>query len=737
MYAVTRPCADKRRQTLPVVMWLNAGVAAAAVGIALSAAPTASADDTGSTTRAASDARSNVGRASAQRPTRTRNTVPLAGAVADADPSRSPTVLGAATREPSGPRASSAVRTPPHRAPEAARRSTGPAEPAAATLFDLSSQSGPQVTMSGAAVPYTAAPPDIFGQIAAYFGLPGAPATTAPTIGAVPLFLRLQIGDLFGGSAPPAADRAVAITGLFREMLRQDPTAAELQNYLGVWNVFGINGVVAGLYSSTAFRQMEVNSYYLEMLGRAATQSELSWGATQLTWGVPEPMFVASLAGTPEFYTDSAAGGGTYGTQPSATTFVDLLYRSLVGKPADPSAAPIYVQQLRDGIPAGLVAAQFVTSDIFRQVKVNEVFTVAGLVGADSAPYVYNWFLSGGLAGIATEILTSPASVANLSKGVALPDMTTAAKLQSILLENYGNFVTDLKKVGTKANPCGSDGTGCGDNQALYNLIASGGLTRGIPNNAVNATSIFAQVSNIIPTQNEVDVDQSLLYPLRIPDTTALYLRGGPITAPGGIILTANNGTYVLDGHHRWSALYVMNPYTSIAAIDMGYVPTPQDGLKQTQLAIETREGYLPFKTVDGNNLFTIPRVDFDATVYNYIWNQNTVKTLEYTPSKDYPTLPGVFVEFMKFFDVMKDVKQKLDSQTKQLPLADKLYYTGLIQDYLWTNVLRMRDYNEPIPDATPRADMPQPEGNSYPPYLQLLESGAVSYTLPVISYLG
>ena len=88
--------------------------------------------------------------------------------------------------------------------------------------------------------------------------------------------------DLFSGTGPPAVTNPTAVvTGLFNEVLRQDPTATELENYLGVLNRSGVNGVVAGLYSSTAFRQLEVTNYYLEILGRAPTQHELSWGTTR------------------------------------------------------------------------------------------------------------------------------------------------------------------------------------------------------------------------------------------------------------------------------------------------------------------------------------------------------------------------------------------------------------------------------------------------------------------------
>ena len=58
-------------------------------------------------------------------------------------------------------------------------------------------------------------------------------------------------------------------------------------------------------------------------------------------------------------------------------------------------------------------------------------------------------------------------------------------------------------------------------------------------------------------------------------------------------------------------------------------------------------------------------------------------------------------------------------------------------QNYMWGNVKRLQTYNEPYPEVTNRAYMPQPAGNQYPPYLNPLETGAISYTLPVISYLG
>lgn len=183
--------------------------------------------------------------------------------------------------------------------------------------------------------------------------------------------MNLTLEDLVSGTGPAAVTNPTAvITGLFNQIMRANPTATELQNYLGVFNLTGVNGVVAGLYSSTAFRQTEVSNYYLELLGRAATDQELAWGTTRLMWGLSEPQFAASLASTQEFYEDSAKNGGPLGPVPTSTSYVDLLYRTMAGTTPDATTLSTYVQRLQAGLPIGFVASDFVTSDAFRQAKI-------------------------------------------------------------------------------------------------------------------------------------------------------------------------------------------------------------------------------------------------------------------------------------------------------------------------------------------------------------------------------
>lgn len=57
------------------------------------------------------------------------------------------------------------------------------------------------------------------------------------------------------------------------------------------------------------------------------------------------------------------------------------------------------------------------------------------------------------------------------------------------------------------------------------------------------------------------------------------------------------------------------------------------------------------------------------------------------------------------------------------------------IENYIWTNVERMRALNPYVPGATNREVMPQ--ASPLTPILALMGSGLLSYSFPTISYLG
>ncbi len=729
-----------RREPLPVVRWLQIGAATAGMGLALAAAPgTAFADDgaagaTSTHQNASTSAGEHRGLASARRSVSASKTTAGTSRVPSASTPRSAAAVVrqpaaaasseldsetvAASSELAGPATVVATATTARSTGASARAVTRatPADAAASTTADAKVPTAADAAVSTVTAHAVAAQADPFGDLAAFFGLPGAPATSAPSLGAFPILLRLTLDDLVSGTGPAAVtDPTAVVTGLFNQVLRTDPTSAELQNYLGIFQLTGVNGVVAGLYSSTLFRQTEVNNYYLELLSRNATSRELAFNTTALMWGMPEPLLVASIAGSPEFYDASSAGGGPLGPMPSATAYVDNLYRTLLGTTPDEAVAAAYVQQLQAGLPIGLAALQFVTSDVFRQAKVQEIYSVLGETATQAQinSAVQNWYWDGGLAGIATALLATSSNATRIEAGqVVLPDMTAVGQLQQLLLAAYTSdpdgFVKTLNSLLNvdANNPCTATSTTC--NQALYALLTGGGVDRGLLNGALTVTTGSAPVATLIPTQNEIDLEKSLKRVLQDPVALAADFAGGVVTPGGGMpVLTADNGTYIVDGHHRWSVIYLVNPSAQVTITDIGYVPNPQTALKEAQIGVVAQLGYLKVSAGGGINVYTVDRSVFDASTATWI-NEGAQKA----------EVLAVFRKNLGIPDTATEAEQ-----------------ITAIQNYLWTNVQRMRALNAPIPDATSREVMPQVD--PIQPILAYLGSGLLSYSFPVISYLG
>ncbi len=733
-------------RAFPVVTWLQFGAAAAGLGLALATAPSALADDgtvSGGSGSATSARPSGVTRGAHQPAVRSGT-------------------AAAARRGDSGAQAAAAVK-----APAAAPR------PSAAVTSRASA--APTAPNAAAAKATASSSTNVVGKVSAFFGLPGAPATAAPTINSFSLRTRLVLDDLFGGSTPTVTNPTVVVTGLFHQILRADPTADELQNYLNVYKRSGVNGVVAGLYSSTAFRQSEVNNYYLELLGRTATANELGWGATKLIWGQTEPMFAASLAGSQEFYDFSSTSGGQNGVLPSATTFVNLLYRSMLGQTANPIDAPIYIQQTQAGTPTSRTATEFVTANPFRTVKVGEIYSVVGDVataGEDPAvtaartkainDAVANWFRDGGLAGIATAKLASAANITRIeATGAPLPDLASANQLEQLLLATYNDSPTGFTKALNAAlhtipggGTCDEAGPAC--NTDLLEFIQTAGSDRGIPNIALKTTPMAVNVQALIPTQNEVAVSNSLKFPLTDPTTLGLYFGGGIIKPPTGAtdststsVLTSDGGRYIVDGHHRWSAIFVINPNAQVTAIDISYVPSPQTGLKETQLGIAAQTKTIKTSDAKGLNLFTVTQPVFNDAVYGYV--VGTFEAANQIVDNWDPNQQHTPEEIQAYKDALKAQVNQLGvgnvfaANLGLSPISDKLptdiqveqlkLLMPDIDKYLWKNVEQMRTYNQPVQDAPSRSVMPQ--GEPIAPILQYMSGGTLSYSFPLVSYLG
>lgn len=127
------------------------------------------------------------------------------------------------------------------------------------------------------------------------------------------------------------------------------------------------------------------------------------------------------------------------------------------------------------------------------------------------------------------------------------------------------------------------------------------------------------KIKNIHPTQHEVDMEKSLAFPLKKnPAGIKDAFSGKPIIINKTPIVAAKIGStyYIIDGHHRWSQTYCLNPDASMKAkvIESEMFKNADDILKlvQMQLFIAKNGGELPQATVDSKyNLYTIEEKAF------------------------------------------------------------------------------------------------------------------------------
>lgn len=236
-------------------------------------------------------------------------------------------------------------------------------------------------------------------------------------------------------------------------------------------------------------------------------------------------------------------------------------------------------------------------------------------------------------------------------------------KIKDILGKDYPTFVKEL-----------------GDNikdKKFQNAIQS--LANKAP---ISIKLMEPTAGDLRPTQSEIDVTSSLVYPLTKAKSAERILRGGVIAVLNSRIITAGGGKFIIDGHHRWAEVCLLNPEAKIAALDITNIKNPIEALKSTQLGIAGEIGKVPTQTVKGTDLLIIG----EEELKNYV--KNTI-----TP------------EVVKVFNDIIGI-EKLSSV---LGIKDKkLGIKELIANYIWKNVQKFQNDNKPVSSAPPRDFMPQ-----------------------------
>ena len=270
----------------------------------------------------------------------------------------------------------------------------------------------------------------------------------------------------------------------------------------------------------------------------------------------------------------------------------------------------------------------------------------------------------------------------------------------------------------------------------VLNTLFAGLKDANQADDAVKITSgVAVPCVNLIPTQSEVVLANSLKFPLENPGKFAEYRKSnGPfkVGAPGNDAIVILNNRFIIDGHHRWSSLYCVNPKAQIVAFNIQVSLSPKTVLKLVQASIKASlpaGAAIPTNAGGGVNLFTIS----DNEILNYIRQIVT---------------PELAQQFVKTGVVSTDqragtVPQSTPSAEQQVAeAADKLtpYVINSLFRIIKPNIDLMKTNNKPISGATPRPVMPQLDavpgskvtaGGSTPKALEPLEKGMINFKPP------
>ena len=226
--------------------------------------------------------------------------------------------------------------------------------------------------------------------------------------------------------------------------------------------------------------------------------------------------------------------------------------------------------------------------------------------------------------------------------------------------KNYEDYVETLNKMleDPKSAALLEDGFGgdLGDTQLKFSVV-------NVP------------VSQLMPTQKEIDLDKSLKYALTSENSFKKTFKS-PIEINKPIVTFRQN--YVIDGHHTWLQAITLNPNGKMLAFNYDGDISPIQMLKAVQGTIaavkaddNNNNGKLPSNKVKGPNFFDD---DFDR--------KQIRKYLEETFDD---SLVDIYCKYLKNCHDRKDIIK-----------------------YLEERLLDIKANNYPFESAPSRDDMPQ-----------------------------
>jgi len=190
------------------------------------------------------------------------------------------------------------------------------------------------------------------------------------------------------------------------------------------------------------------------------------------------------------------------------------------------------------------------------------------------------------------KFINESTSLSEQIKKADLPFIKKFLAIKDLPLEQY---VQGLKRIA--------------GNPSVRKLAMAGQTDAGgAGDEAVTTGTGTKKASELLPTQKDIGFYNSLKDQVTNPPWKPVnaILSGETVVMgnPPGPILTYK-GKYILDGHHRWSQVMMMNPEAEMAIADISgaALGDAEEALKATQLAIAAYSGKLKTKPLGGPDL--------------------------------------------------------------------------------------------------------------------------------------
>jgi len=247
-----------------------------------------------------------------------------------------------------------------------------------------------------------------------------------------------------------------------------------------------------------------------------------------------------------------------------------------------------------------------------------------------------------------------------------------------------------------------------------------------VSDDKVSINNVTIQAAKLRPTQSEVVFSKSIPFALEKPEYFLQYLSGnGPfkVGPPGNDAIITLNGKYILDGHHRWSSLFCINPYAEMHAFNIQAPVSPLNALKLMQASILKYAGSVPSNKGGGVNLFTIDQNTLEAEIKKLV-----------TPGIAAALVQGGLMETA---EDRFGMREELEAGREERMMSQAV---PVILNIYKTNVKLMQKKNRPVSGASSREAMPQTDkpsgsnvaaGGETPAALQPLEKGEVDFRSP------